>query len=406
MRLLNLLWLFILAGLFFHCQTSVEIMPITINHPYKFPAEIETTLRNDTTPWKYEPASWAYSQIGDFDNTLIQWDSSRKMVAKNFGIFLNTDSIDVDVVKNKFQPKDAKSVILEKAANHQILLINEGHHLPNNRVFTRSLLADLWKLGYRHLGLEAINFDLEMMHQKGYPTYDAGFYTKEAQFGELIRTALDLGFHIFGYDPNDVYDEEREIQQATNIKAVVDNFPNDKVLIHCGFGHHDENPNNRLMGFHLAQLTNTNPLTVNQYYYSERHSPYYEHPVYTELVTPTSVVFTTAEGKDFHRPTADSINEDILVFHPRTTYKYGRPIWLEDEQKRITKVELPDFQINCPCLVFAIPENELATEAVPVDVVSIDNGEKEVYLALEKGTYQIVVQPQNKEGVLFNFKNF
>lgn len=405
MRLLNLLWLFILAGLFFHCQTSVEITPITINHPYKFPSEIETTLRNDTTPWKYEPASWAYSRIGDFENTLIQWDSSREMLSRNFGFFFNTDSIDLKTVKNKFQSQNAKSVILEKAAQNRILLINEGHHLPNHRVFTRSLLGDLKKLGYRHLGLEAINFDLDTMHSNGYPTYSSGFYTSEPQFGELIRTAVELGFTVFGYDPEDAYDEEREVQQAKNIKAVMDKFPNDKVLVHCGFGHLYENPNSRLMGYQLAQMTNNNPLTVNQYDYSERHSLHYEHPVYTKLVASTSVTFVSAEGKDFHRPTADSINEDILVFHPRTTYKNGRPIWLEDEQKQITKVELPDIPINGPCLVFAIPENELATEAVPVDIVSIDNGEKEVYLALEKGTYQIVVQPQNEEGMLFNFSN-
>lgn len=402
MRLPIFLWLFVIA--LASCDTTPKPTVVKINHPYKFPQEIANTLKRDTTPWKFEPAAWAYSRIGDFDNALIQWDSSREMLAKNFGFLLNTDSVDINKFNQKYQARSAKEIILEQAQQHRILLINEGHHLPNHRNFTRSLLEDLWKLGYRHIGFEAIVDDLETMHQNGYPTYGLGTYTEEPQFGELIRTALSIGFQVFGYDSDDLYDEEREIDQAKGIQEVLEKNLNDKVIVHCGFGHLYENPISRLMGYHLKELTNLDPLTVNQYDYSERHSTPYEHPIFTNLVKQESVVYVDEKGGNFHRLTRDSLNEDILVFHPRTVYKNGRPSWLEDETRKITKIDLPEIPHNCPCLVMAIPVDEPLETAVPVDVVAIGQDMDFVHLALRKGEYQIVIQNEQKEGIRFLFE--
>ncbi len=384
------------------CKKTNSINVVSIDHPYKFPQEIADELEKDSNPWKHEPAAWAYSRIGEYEKALVQWDLSRKTLATEFGILLHGDTIDSATFFDEHHAVPSQERILKRAAEHQVLLINEGHHLPNHRVFTASLLLELWNLGYRRIGFEAIIDDLATMHQEGYPTYGLGTYTEEPQFGELIREALTIGYKIFGYDSDDLYDEDREIYQAKTIASVITDNPDEKTIIHCGFGHLYENPNNRLMGYQLGQLTNLDPLTVNQYHYSERYSTLYEHQVYTDLVTDESVVFMSNAGEDFGRPNGDSINEDLLVFHPRTKYKDSRPTWLEDDDRSLTKIELPDSDIDCPCLVMAINADESMDRAVPIDVIHIHDYSDDVYLSLKKGHFNIVVQNQGKRGISFS----
>ena len=131
----------------------------------------------------------------------------------------------------------------------------------------------------------------------------------------------------------------------------------------------------------------------------------YEHPVFTNLVREKPVVFVDENEKDFKRPTRDSTNEDILIFHPRTSYKNGRPEWLEDAERKITKIDLPEKLPKGTCLILAIPINESIEKSVPVDVVAITDADKAfVYMALKKGKYQILVQNQAKEGMWFEFE--
>jgi hypothetical protein len=55
---------------------------------------------------------------------------------------------------------------------------------------------------------------------------ETGYYLKEPQFGNLIRTALKLGFEIFPYEADLKYfGKDREIQQAKNIQQVLKSDP-------------------------------------------------------------------------------------------------------------------------------------------------------------------------------------
>ncbi len=44
--------------------------------------------------------------------------------------------------------------ILSQSKEHQVVIINEAHHLSQHRVFTTQLLAGLKDQGFKHLGLE------------------------------------------------------------------------------------------------------------------------------------------------------------------------------------------------------------------------------------------------------------
>ncbi|MBK7637262.1 MAG: hypothetical protein IPJ13_25495 [Saprospiraceae bacterium] len=54
-----------------------------------------------------------------------------------------------------------------------------------------------------------------ILQYEGYPTLKSGYYTKEPQFGNLVRAAHKKGFKIFGYESNGhTNGKEREINQA------------------------------------------------------------------------------------------------------------------------------------------------------------------------------------------------
>ncbi|MBX9449469.1 MAG: hypothetical protein KL787_07030 [Taibaiella sp.] len=51
---------------------------------------------------------------------------------------------------------NARDYIVHRSKDEEIIIINEAHHVPLHRIFTRSLLKDLYNNGYRYLGLEAL----------------------------------------------------------------------------------------------------------------------------------------------------------------------------------------------------------------------------------------------------------
>ncbi len=144
-------------------------------------------------------------------------------------------------------------------------IINEAHHVPKHRAFTRSLLKELYANGYRYLGLEAL-FDAAVNETK-FPVIETGYYTKEPEFGNLISEALATGFTLFSYEASQGKNgKEREIEQAENIQKFIENNPKAKVLIHCGYAHAYENDYpawGKAMAGRLKQNMNIDPLTID-----------------------------------------------------------------------------------------------------------------------------------------------
>ena len=270
--------------------------------PYKMSQEIQDSVLQQKGP---QYAAWQYSYIGDHKNTLVTWDDNanpRKPL---------TDSL-IQTFKT-YQPQVAIPYIIEKAKKHQITIINEAHHLPQHRVFTTQLLAELYEHGYRHLGMEAW-FDSplsdSLLQANGYPVMTNGFYTIEPQFGNLIRTAHKIGFQLFGYESEgDTNGKEREINQAKNIQAYLEKHPDEKVLIHCGFAHAAKGNYGgqweKTMAGRLVEFTNINPLSINQTSYSEKSKRALENSYYqlTEVEKPT--VFINEEGRSFGKYRTD-----------------------------------------------------------------------------------------------------
>src|SRR5690606_22760739 len=199
---------------------------------------------------------------------------------------------------------------------------------PLHRVFTESLLEGLFENGYRYLGLEALAED-SLLNIRKWPKVSDGYYTNEPQFGNLIREALRLGFNVFGYESMEK-GKARERGQAMNILEILEQDPDAKILIHCGFGHvvEDNHPSwGKAMAGILGELANIDPFTIDQVSFSERDDPDYESPLYKSMALGKSAVFVDNSNWPFaYRP--DSAFIDVSVIHPRTHMVYNRPDWL------------------------------------------------------------------------------
>lgn len=139
--------------------------------------------------WKYQTGATELSFSGYYQDVLHTWDKNglRKpnTTVEDSLYFVNTKKL------------NAKDYILEQSKNTDIIIINEAHHMAQHRMFTKSLLKDLYANGYRYLGLEAL-FETTINYRK-YPVIESGYYTKEPEFGNLIAEALKLGFTLFNY---------------------------------------------------------------------------------------------------------------------------------------------------------------------------------------------------------------
>lgn len=167
-------------------------------------------------------AAWDFSYIGEYRAALASYDGpERGQPARRISA---TDSAACVAL----QPVDARTYILQRAKTEQLLLINEAHHVPLHRTFTASLLPELAKLGFRYLAAEGLNEADTLLQKRGYPVLATGFYTKEPQFGYLLRTAHQTGFQLVAYDHGfshagemDVQVRARETAQARNIQRIL-----------------------------------------------------------------------------------------------------------------------------------------------------------------------------------------
>ncbi|WP_265587430.1 hypothetical protein [Sphingomicrobium arenosum] len=181
---------------------------------------------------------------------------------------------------------DPMALILERAAQTRIVIINEQHTRSRSRLTTAQLIPALHDLGYRHLALEAFSnppSDTGSVTLKdGKPRELDGGYTREPTFAAVLREAGERGWQFHAYEI--IHDEEslalspldrtnrREQAQANNLVRVLAAMPADeKLLIHVGYSHGMETPYDlgedgtiHWMGLRLAAATGIDPLTISQ----------------------------------------------------------------------------------------------------------------------------------------------
>jgi len=221
-----------------------------------------------------------YNQIGKNQAAAELYDSQQP---------IDTFVVNTDSLLQIYQPFPAIDFITAQAKNHQITIINEAHHVPQHRVFTEQLLTELYAVGYRHLGLETLvsTFVDSTLNERPYVTLKDGTYTLEPRFANMVRTAKRIGYQIFPYERISGRGKFREMEQAQHIADYHQRFPDDKILIHCGYNHVMEGEYGGRWEYAMAErvkrLTNLDPLTIDQTQYRERGNPQQEHPLYAAI---------------------------------------------------------------------------------------------------------------------------
>lgn len=306
----------------------------------------------------------------------------------------------IDSINLKYAKVNATDYIIEQAKKNRVVIINEAHYNSYHRVFTKSLLQKLFDNGYKNLGLEALNYKDSLLSNREYPIQKTGNYIKDPQFGNLARTALEIGYTLFPYENKESEStiESREKAQAKNIQRVIDSKSNEKFLIICGFNHNLEGIHplwGNTMASRLTEYTGINPLTINQTVYSEKSKSKFDDPFLKALHLKETSVLIDQDNNPFKYKRGDAWN-DIVVFHPNTKYIDDRPDWLFDGDNKNISIELTAIQIEYPIMVLAFKKGEDINIAVPTDIKEVASKTGSCNLGLKKGVYVIVVTNGSK----------
>ena len=305
------------------------------------------------------------------------------------------DPSDAGILKD-YRMVSAVEAITKAAAGNQVVMVNEAHHIPQHRMLTLELLKRLKKQGYKYFAAETLYETDTDLNKRGYPLLSSGAYMTEPIYGDVIRTALRLGYKVIPYDaPGRGGMDARERGAATNLKnRIFDNDPQAKVLVHVGFGHNVEVAvtSGKLLAGYLKEFTGIDPLTVEQTSMTEHSAPEYEFSLYRMVMKQYNpkepIVFQNSKG-DFWA--VKNIGRDITVFSPRSVYANNRPTWLRSGGER-TEYSLPkDICGALPppasCVVSARFAEESA-DAVPIDQIEAKANQENVLL-LPKGIFVV-----------------
>jgi hypothetical protein len=334
--------------------------------------------------------SWAQAEVGDDAGALRSFPHPLPMpleLPANEADFAYPEGPPLD----GYAPLDALETLAEAADSVQVIMINEAHHIPQHRAFTIELLGALRKKGFTYFAAEALGNDPGLA-ERGYPTEKTGTYFAEPLCGDMVRTALHLGYKIVPYEP-EPGSGDREGEQAANIARILQADPRAKILVHAGYSHIEELPllGKRWMASRFKEMAGIDPLTVNQDWMTEQIEPKNEAAAYRRAVEAglltRPVVFRNGAGKLW--TVRDGV--DVTLFHPRSHYENGRPTWLRMNGLR-SPFPLPQ-EICGPaprCLVRARSAAE-GPDATPIDQILAEPG-RPVALLLPAGEFALRVE--------------
>lgn len=394
----------IITLLFTACKTEEkkQITEIDFKRVYQFNSEIENKLKTDTTNWKYQMSASNYAQKGNYKKALDHYNLA--MPSKPTVNYTNQE---IDSIKQLYTTASAVDFIINEAKNHQVVIINEAHHVALHRNFAKSLLQKLYNIGFTNMGFETLSYRDKAINTRKYPVDTTGYYSQEPQFGNLIRKALKIGYYVFPYETKNFSNgvRQREIDQAKAIDSMIKLKPDEKFLIYCGYDHNLEGQHpfwENTMATNLISYSGINPLTINQTKYTERGNAELNDKFFNvfNVTEPTVLIDkTTNKALPYTRKKGFS---DIAVIHPKTSFINNRPNWLFNNNVKQVSLDLNEITLEFPVMVYAFYKNEDIHTAVPADIVEVKDNTQPITLALEKVDYTIVVTDRNKKSISYN----
>jgi hypothetical protein len=302
------------------------------------------------------------------------------------------------------QHVEARRYIHLEAKTRRVIMINEAYAKPIHRAFTLSLLSDLYRQGFRYLAMEMLNnFSNQSL---GQVTMHTGYYAAEPVAGELIRTALSIGYTLVSYEDTAAgvhTANQRDSIQAANIYAILQKDTAAKILVHASFAHISKKPGPGgyiPMALAFRRMSGVDPLTIDQTDMTEESNIAYGRAIYQAYllkfpITEPSIALidgipVNVTDKDLY---------DLCVIHPPTIYKDGRPTWLNLgglRQSTIIKPPVPGvYLVQAYYLDEFVKNDNTAWQLVPADQSYITNGKENYMLYLKKGKYKVFFRDIN-----------
>lgn len=311
--------------------------------------------------------SWYQTFVGDYSGA-----------ADSFSIAQAPQSDDgPSPLSGGYKPESAADVILRLAKSRKAVFFNEAHSAPITRTLTIELLSKLRAEGFNYFAAETLYETDPGLQKRGYPTPKTGFYINEPLYGEMVRTALKLGYKVLPYDVEDAgVGDPRERAGAKNLARIFDKDPKARLVVDAGFAH-IQKTGKYLGGSSMAEffhkISGIDPLCIEQTMMIQHARPDQDHPYYTAVIAADHparpVVFV--RGKD-DTWTLKPHEYDMSVVFPAESTAHeekpvNRPAWLTLGGLRVPYPISSDMcQAKFPCLVQAQYADE-GSDAVAAD---------------------------------------
>jgi hypothetical protein len=292
--------------------------------------------------------------------------------------------------------RDALTAIVDRARSTRIVILNENHATPCQRIFAARLAERLRPLGYNTLALEALatvpaNTAAELQ-KRGYLLYGDGFYIRDPAFARFIRRSLQLGYMPLAYEYNASREapqnsgDVRERGQAENLTRFLSTHPRAKLLVYSGGSHLAERPladGSKMMGQWLKELSGIDPLTIDQ----NRLQPTTATRRYLikRQIASDTVLFI---GKTPLVVGGLTGRVDMQVLPASPQYIYGRPRCLAGGGSKLRQFSVRARSQTGNRLFQAFGHSD-DTSAVPLDQLVVDPKSLTVSLALPTITVRL-----------------
>jgi len=299
---------------------------------------------------------------------------------------------------------DATDGIVELARSRRIVLINEAHHAAQTRLLTLALLPRLRDLGFTHFAAEGIDEHDVELGSRGYPTNASGIYVREPLYGEIIRTALRLGFVVVPYETanTNADADTREQEQAANLMArVLRAQPAARLFVHAGYAHVHKHQGYLFgadpMALHLQRMAGTDVLSIDQTMFRP-DLPGREYADYRTLLQQFAILKPSVFMRNSDAATwslEPKFYDVSVILPPADHLVVGRPDWLTlGGAREAVAIDLDVQPEHLPCVLEARYASE-SDKAIPADRVLIEQRTGQAVLFLRPGSYRISASDAN-----------
>ncbi len=274
-------------------SNSIEYIKRSERAALKNPYLIADSLFNSDSNGNYiKPIDYLKSEKNVYENSSLRNSYVQCLETyKSFVGMTEPSLVPINVYfpnpTNSFEPFSSEfggivDTIISLTSNNKIIIFNESHIYPSQRLLLSGLLNKLYEAGFRKIALEAVWNDKEI-NAIGFPTLKSGFYTREPQMANLIRKAKEIGYQVISYEDPTL--GNREYNQAVTLSREFRKDSTAKMIVLCGSYHILEkrsDSSRTWMAEHLKEISKIDPLTFNTVFFE---NVYFDNPRLLSLIS-------------------------------------------------------------------------------------------------------------------------